>query len=67
MWVSFIIWNFTAIEWMGSKDSHIDIILHYFGNTSSDTRIKKSCAKGTSKKGYKDGTKKIFLVKTACG
>ena len=34
MWASFIIWILTATEWKGSENSHIDIILHYFSNTS---------------------------------
>ena len=42
VWVNFIICIFTAIECKGSENSHIGIILHYFGNTSSDTHIKKS-------------------------
>ena len=37
LWVSFIICIFTSKEY-----SNIDIILHYFANTSSDTQIKKS-------------------------
>ena len=63
MWVSFIICIFTPIKCKGSEHSHIAIILHYFGNTSSDTQIKKSGAKGASKTDYKDGAEKILSVK----
>ena len=41
LWVSYIIWISTAIEWKGSENSCIDIILHYFSYTSSDTQMKK--------------------------
>ena len=37
--LSFIIWVFTAIEWNGRENSHVDIILHPFSNTSSEKNI----------------------------
>ena len=59
LWARFIICIFTAIECKGSENSHIATILHYFGNTSSDTLMKKSCTKGESKTDYKDSAEKI--------
>ena len=41
MCLSFITCTFTAIEWKGSKNRHIDIMIDYFAIPRNDTQIKE--------------------------